>query len=258
MEITLDQLLQGKATRIKNREYFSTAAYVEPFIERVSRLTNDFRIQVQLPNQITYTSDGEVNLEDQTFNRVWIQAVLPDDYPIENHNNVIGIVYGLDVRKPVYKIYRGGLNAACTNLCIFSPDYLICQEIESEMALNFRYVDDIINMTDTSSKMIKKLQNMEFNTDERLVNEQLGKWIRNCISCSYDVGFGKVKIATSSPIEAFKHLFINENSDYYIGNREASMYDVYGAMTQTITDGLKRDLMNQAEKSLLVRSILNV
>lgn len=258
MEITLDQLLAGKATRIKNREYFSTAAYVEPFLERVQKLTSDFRVQVQLPNQITYTSDGEVNLEDQTFNRVWIQAVLPDEYPIPNHNNVIGMVYGLDVRKPVFKVYKGGLNQACTNLCIFSPEYLVCQEIESEMALNYRYVDDLVKMTDESASMIRKLQNMEFNTDDRLISEQLGRWVRNCIDCSYDVGFGKVKVATSAPIEAYKDLFLNEDSDYFIGNREASMYDVYGAFTQTITDGLKRDLMNQAEKSLLIRNILGV
>ena len=32
MELTLSQLLQGKATKIKDREYFSTKQYVEPFL----------------------------------------------------------------------------------------------------------------------------------------------------------------------------------------------------------------------------------
>ena len=32
MEITLDELLQGKATRTKERAYFPTEAYVEPFL----------------------------------------------------------------------------------------------------------------------------------------------------------------------------------------------------------------------------------
>ena len=258
MELTLEQLLRGKQTRIKNKEYFPTAAYVEPFINRVSKLTNDFRIQAVLPNQITYTNDGEINLEDQTFNRVWIQAVLPDDYPIPNHNNVIGMVYGLDVRRPVFKVYRGGLNQACTNLCVFSNDCLTCQEIESETPIDFRCVDRIIELVDDTAKMIRTLQNIEFNTDERLINENLGKWVRNCIDCSYDVGFGKVKIATSAPVEAYKYLFKDEDSGYYIGKTGGNMYDVYGAMTQTITDGLKRDIMNQVEKSLLVQSILGI
>jgi hypothetical protein len=41
MELTLNELLAGKATRIKNREYFPTKAYVEPFLKRVQKLTSE-------------------------------------------------------------------------------------------------------------------------------------------------------------------------------------------------------------------------
>ena len=75
MELTLNELLAGKACRIKNKEYFPTAAYVEPFLERAQRLTSELRIQVQLPNQITYTSSGDINTEDITYNRVLIEAI---------------------------------------------------------------------------------------------------------------------------------------------------------------------------------------
>lgn len=258
MDLTLNQLLQGKQTRIKNKEYFPTAAYVEPFLERLSKYTDTFVCKAVLPNQITLTKNGEVDLEDQTFNRVWIQAILPEDYPVPNHNNVIGMVYGLDVRKPVFKVYRGGLNQACTNLCIFSNDLLECQEMESETPVNFKAVDRIIEQTDNTAAMIRKLMATEFNTDDRLISEELGNWIRRCIDMSYNVGFGTVKVATSAPIDAYKMLFCKEDSDYYVGNREANMYDVYGAFTQTITNGLSKDIMNQVEKSLLIKSILNV
>jgi hypothetical protein len=258
MELTLEQVLGGKSTKIKNKEYFPTAAYVEPFIERLSKYTNNFVCKAVLPNQITMTKDGDINLEDQTWNRVWIQAILPDNYPIPNHNNVIGMVYGLDVRKPVFKVYRGGLNQACTNLCVFSHDMLTCQEIEAETPVDFRCVDRIIEDTDNSAQMIKRLMNTEFNTDERLVNENLGRWIRRCIEMSYNSGFGTVKVATSTPIDAIKMLFYKEDSDYFVGNREANMYDVYGAMTQCITNGLAKDIMNQTEKTLLIKSILGI
>ena len=89
MELTLEQVLGGKSTKIKNKEYFPTAAYVEPFIERLSKYTNNFVCKAVLPNQITMTKDGDINLEDQTWNRVWIQAILPDNYPIPNHNTGI-------------------------------------------------------------------------------------------------------------------------------------------------------------------------
>lgn len=48
MEITLDELLRGKATRIKERAYFPTEAYAEPFLETMSKFTSDFRVQVKL------------------------------------------------------------------------------------------------------------------------------------------------------------------------------------------------------------------
>ena len=34
--------MAGKATVIKNREYLSTEVYVAPFLERMSKFTNDF------------------------------------------------------------------------------------------------------------------------------------------------------------------------------------------------------------------------
>jgi len=66
MEITLPKLLEGKPTIIKNKEYFATKEYVNPFLDVMSKFTNDFVVKVQTPDQIT-TTDGE---EDLTFNRV--------------------------------------------------------------------------------------------------------------------------------------------------------------------------------------------
>ena len=109
MEITLDELLRGKATRIKDRDYFPTEAYAEPFLETMSKFTSDFRVQVKLPDQITRTITGEYNTDDVTYNRVLIEAVLPDEYAWDNHDEVIGFLYGLDVRKPICKMYRGVL-----------------------------------------------------------------------------------------------------------------------------------------------------
>lgn len=100
--------------------------------------------------------------------------------------------------------------------------------------------------------------NTEFNTDERLVNEDLGKWIRRCIEMSYNIGFGTVKVATSTPIDAIKMLLYKEDSDYFVGDRTATMYDVYGAFTQCITNNLSKDIMNQTEKTLLIKSILGI
>ena len=94
MDITIDELLKGKPTVIKGKNYFGTAAYVEPFLERLHNLTDDFRVHVQLPDQITKTITGDINTDDITYNRVYIEAVMPDEICYDNHDKVIGMVIG--------------------------------------------------------------------------------------------------------------------------------------------------------------------
>ena len=262
MELTLNELLAGKATRIKNKEYFPTRAYVEPFLERVQKLTSNLRIQVQLPKQITYTEDGSINTEDITYNRVLIEAILPDEYKFDDdpHRAVLGMVYGIDVRKPVVKFFKGQERMSCTNLCVFSPQMLACQDLEPETPIDFNPLKRIIEQTDDTASWMKKLIESEFDCGIQNVNESLGKWIRNCINYSYNNHYQPVKIACSTPIDAYKALFEKEDSDYYTGlnSGNISMYQVYNAFTQELTDGMKKDPFNIFEKTLLLKDILDI
>ena len=261
MEITLEELLAGRATRIKNKEYFPTTAYVEPFLERVQKLTKEVRVQVQLPNQITYTAEGGINTEDITYNRVLIEAVLPDEYRFNTdpHRAVLGMVYGIDVRKPVVKFFKGQERMSCTNLCVFNPQLLSCQDLEPETQIDFKPLERIIEQTDDTAIWLKKLIETEFDCSEHNVNESLGRWIRNCINYSFNNHYQPVKIACSTPIDAYKSLFEKEDDDYYIGlNGNTSMYQIYNAFTQVLTDGMKKDPFNIFEKTLLVKDILDI
>ena len=54
----------------------------------------------------------------------------------------------------------------------------------------------------------------------------------------------------------YKNLFINEESDYFIEeNTPVSMFTVYNSFTDLICNKDK-DIMNKAEKTLLLKSIL--
>ena len=261
-ELTLNELLEGRATRIKGKEYFPTRAYVEPFLERVQKLTSEFRVQVQLPKQITYTASGDINTEDITYNRVLIEAILPDEYKFNDdpHRAVLGMVYGIDVRKPVVKFFKGQERMSCTNLCVFSPELLSCQDLEPEASIDYNPLKYIIEQTDNTAVWMKKLIESEFNTAAQNVNESLGRWIRNCINYSYNNHYQPVKIACSTPIDAYKSLFEKEDSDYYSGidSGNISMYQVYNAFTQVLTDGMKKDPFNIFEKTLLLKDILDI
>lgn len=257
-EFSLEEVLQGKATRIKNKDYFKTADYLEPFLERMSKYTDNFTVKVKMPDQITLTEDGSVVTDDLTFNRVNVEAVLPDEYAFEGHTQVVGMVYGLDVRKPICKLYSGAERSACTNLCVFSPSGLNVQEIEPETAINFSCIKGLMERTETISRTLRRLSDTTFVASDENINESLGRWIRNAMAMDFSSGYGKVKIATTSVIDAYKDLFENEDSEYWTGDSDCSMFNVYNAFTQQITNGWSKDCFTRFEKTILVGRILGI
>lgn len=253
MEVTLEQLLKGKATRIKKNEFAQTEAYVTPFLERMSKFTNDFRCSVKLPDQITF----DPNSQDLTYNRVLIQAVLPQEYCIDNHDDVVGMVYGIDVRKPVIKFYRGALNRACTNLCVFDPDNLRIQELSPEKVPDFTYVDRLMSAQESFSDIIKIMKNTSIKYDYKLINEKLGEWIRNTMKEDYDNGFSKAKIGIPNVIDAYKLMYHEDESSYYVKpGEETTLFNTYNAFTELISNDNDKDIFNKCEKTLLLRRIL--
>jgi hypothetical protein len=257
MEITIDELLKGKATKIKEKAFYQTEAYVTPFLDRMQKITNDFKVKVELPDQITVTQKDDVDFDDITYNRVWIQGVLPQEYDIENHQDVIGMVYGLDVRKPIVKFYRGGLNRACCNLCVFNPSFLSCQDIYPEAPIDYVPVDDLIRKASELKQWLNTLHSTTFERSEQNINESLGLWVRRCLSVVYSNGFGKVKLAVSTAVDAYKLLFEDGESPYYVHQGEhTDMFNVYNAFTDIISNDKDKDIINKAEKCLLLKKIL--
>ena len=255
MELTVEQLLQGKATKIKEKEFFTTKAYVEPFFDRMSKYTEEFIINVKPADQISLTPNGEVNFDDIVYNRVWIQAILPDEYAYENHKRVMSMLYALDTRKPVVKMYTGALNMACLNLCVFNPDALNVAELEPITAINYSPINLLMGMNDTIKSTLEKLDKMIFNRNE--IYEDLGLWIDRCITSKFNSGFGTVKITESAPINVYKDLFYNEDSNYYTKGEEVDGFTVYNAFTDLITQD-KKDLVNKFEKTLLIKEIMDI
>lgn len=250
--MTLAELYKGKSTIIKNREFSPTKSYIEPFIQKMSAITDDFRIQVKLPDQMTFSP----NSPDLTYNRVVVQAVLPEKYSIEKHNEVLGMIYGLDVKKPIVKFYRGYLNQVCTNLCVFNPQWLNIQELLPGDPVNYAPIKSLLEYTNDFPVMIDKLKSTFLSRQE--ATNYLGQWIDYSLRGSQDYGFGKVKIASSIPIDAYKRLFITTDSEYFIPEGiDPSLYDVYNSFTQSITDD-KKDIMNKFEKTILINHLLKI
>ena len=249
-ETSLQQLLSGKATVINNKSYLSTYDYVQPFLDVMSKYTSDFRVKAKLPSQMTIT-----NTQDITYNRVLIEAVLPPEQCIEKHDEVVGFLYGLDVRKPISKLYRGYLNQACTNLCVFNNKWLEVAEIKPGELINIS-TKNMLELPNDFDIKIRKLK-ADFISREQIYN-RLGEWVHNSLTDYYYNGVQAVKISPNVTIEAYKSLYIDENSPYFITKtEEASMFDVYNAFTQIITDD-KKDFINHFEKTMMVNKLLGI
>ena len=59
-------------------------------------------------------------------------------------------------------------------------------------------------------------------------------------------------------VDGFVTVCQKKDSPYLISDDNANMFTVYNAFTQIITDSMKKDIMNQVEKTLLVNSILTL
>lgn len=251
MILSLEEVLQGKALVVKDNEYFPTKGYVEPFVERMSKYTNQFECQVKLPDTMTKDDDDI----DQGFVRVWVQAVLPEEYAFQNHQQSVSLLYALDTRKPIVKLFKNTINMACLNMCVFNPEHLWIDKLDPQKAINFKFVENVMSMTDNTRMMLERYSNTTLPNDKVL--ETLGTWVDRCIKTTYDNGYNKVKLAESLPVEVYKDVFIDKDSQYFKGE-DPTYFDIYNAFTYRVSNDKGKDIVNKFEKTYLISEILGI
>lgn len=253
--LTLENLFLGRATKIKNIEYLPTRAYVEPFIEICSQYTDEFIIDAVEAPQISIES-GDNHI---IYNRVYIQAVLPGNV-FNNHKQVLGMIYALDTRVPVLKLFSGGLNMACTNLCVFNPSALMVQQIEEKKPFNYSFLQYCGEFMDEVAQKLQIMSQTAYGRDKDSITDMLGTWVDNAIYQSLDHDFAKIKLGTQDVISAYKDLFVDKESKYYQPeeNSLVSMFDIYNAFTDRICNGKRSDMITKPEKILLLTDILGI
>lgn len=251
MEITLEQLLKGKSTKINNKDFLSTEDYVQSFIDQTKHLTDNYRIEAISPKQVTY----DVNGEDITYNKVLIQAVLPTKY--SKYNECISLCYALDIRKPIYKYYKSLFNNETGNIIAFNPEHLIIKEIKPNdiFAVN---IPELIQLTTDYTPRIRKYENELLSTDYDERCKRLGQWIESSFFELWRTELGgKVKWTTANIIKVFSNLYIDYNSDYYVGDKDSTVLNTYEAFANIIAND-KKDICNKYEKTMLINTLLKL
>lgn len=244
MEITLDLLLKGKPTIIKEREFLPTKEYVGEFIKVMSNFTDNFVVNVTLPTQLTLTNKEE----DITFNKVWIQAIIPG----EGLREVINLVYVLDIKKPCYKIFRTYSEEG--RHITFNDDWMVTGEIKDEP---FKLpIKELMGKENKVPMFLTKMKNT-FLSDENKY-DLLGQLVEKSMLYEYNSISGKVKLSPNTIIKAHESVYLDSTSKLYKKDQEATVYDLFTAFLTVIKDGYKKDPINVFEKSRLAEQILNI
>lgn len=250
-EIGIDELLTGKAIQRGSSTFPKTADIVLPFMSSLDRVTKDWKIKVAVPTTIsieenTHDDMTEIN-PDTMFYRVLIQAVLNDEYqlistPGDSYSKVVGMVYALDVMKPVIKVYSGGLRDACINLSIFSKNAVQYRHFTDEdFSAIYEtipgYLDGILEERVDFQQKIDFL-NREVLEGTRL-KQELGNLAVQCIA--------KNKSMTSHFTAAVNMLYNKADhggikNNYFNSDGRHTRYNIWNALTANITE--KADPVN--------------
>ena len=251
MEVTLDKLLSGKATRINSKDFLSTEGYVKPFIEEMSKFTSTYRIEAIPPSQVTTDKEGE----DITYNRVLVQAIMPTQ--IDEYNEIYTLAYSLDIRKPIYKVYRAMFNNTTNSIVAFDPNWLIVNEIKPTETFTLP-ITGLMGLTSDFEIKLKKYKNDTLSTKENDRYIRLGAWIEKCQFAVWQNDFGgKVKWSPTNVVKAYNNIYINTSSDYYVGDKDSSIINTYNSFAQLIADD-KKDICNKFEKTMLINLLLEL
>lgn len=251
MEITLEQLLKGKSTRINDKDFLSTEEYISPFVDKMKNFTDSYRIEAISPNQITLDKEGE----DITYNRVLVQAILPNK--VDKYNEMYTLTYSLDIRKPVYKVYRALYDNQSNILIAFNPNWFLTKEIKTNETFELP-LTSLMEATSDYEVKLKKYNNTVFSTKETDRYYRLGSWIEKCQFEIWRNEFGgKVKWSPANVVKAYNNIYINMDSEYYVGDKDSTIMNTYNSFAKLIADD-KKDICNKFEKTMLINSLLNL
>ena len=257
----LKELLKGSATSIKNKNYLSTASYVQPFIDRLDNYTKKFVCHVKMADQLSINSGSTTPV----YNKVLIHGIFPSNYDIKItdingtefvYHRVVCMGYNLDSKKPTCKFYTGVVDKDF-NFYAFGSDCISIQELEPDTPIDYSAVQTIIDngLKDNCQAMLEQIKDLAIEVDDIL--PKLGEWVDFTIKKEYINSAGKVKLSNNLPIEVYKELLLNKDSDYYSNSNSIFTTNILACfLNQVATDD--KDLINRYEKTQLINQLLKL
>lgn len=168
------------------------------------------------------------------------------------------LVYALDVRKPVYKLFRAFKDRKNGNLFVFNSQWLNVYELKpSTPFVEFdNVVKNLMEMTDDSEIRFNRLNRETLSSDSKKKQQELGFLVENSMFYEYCNKGGKVKLAPAMVLKAYQNVYMNSSSRNYVSDtEECTLFNYLDAFSTLITEDTK-DIVNRFEKSALALQIL--
>ena len=181
---------------------------------------------------------------------------MPDKYTIDGYAETYGLIYALDARMPVYKVYRAYVNKETHNMCVFDPTWIQVYEMKPETKLTYS-IQELMKKPLDIGKRLKIMKNTFISADIKDMHEFLGKLINRSLLYEYRNAGGKIKLSSSDVIKAFEDVYHNHSSHYYVQPTvEGSLHNYYGAFCSQITNS--KDIINRFEKTILAGMLFDL
>lgn len=260
--ISLNQLKTNKMTELTTLEdvlkskvyvnekggvnFHSPRQYIEPFLNKFKNISGaqyDVKVSGSVMNK---EEDETVNI---AYSRIGVKVTLPEQYRSNEHNSVIGMVYALDVTKPIMKVFSGEDADFCTNLAIFGAQYFHSVEILAGTANIYEraglYLEGVEKQLAEFQKVYERLNDTMYKGEDE-INRIMGHILRKSYENKY--------IGTNCVLSALKDLE-NNKSRYAIKDNETSAWNIYSAMTQYVTD--KVDIAEKPVKTVMISNLFH-
>lgn len=242
--VSLNDILKSKVYIKENSgvNFGSPRQYIEPFLEKMKDSGATYRVAVA-ERTANKEEEGEIN---EAYGRVLIEAKLPNEFCVNEHDSVIGMLYALDTQKPSMKIYSGENAWACTNLSIFGSRYI--HSVELVQGVNSVY-DKTMEYMEGLTQQLSRFRTIYTKMNEKIYE---GEEINTIVGYLLRESYKNKSIGTTPIISAMQSMEDNK-SKYAIRENKISQWLTYNAITQYVTD--KCSISEKASKSVSISNL---
>lgn len=240
--LELNDLLDSKIYVRNNISYMPPREIINPFLEKVGYSGEEINIQFQ-NEVINQNISGEENVAFPRFLvEVKKQMLMFGDV---QYQNTYGLLVAMDQQNPVAKVYSGTEVSACTNLCIFNAEHTFTQNLMESLDNTWNAVKGFVSGEEAKIEEYRDthLRLVANTLTQEDLNQKLGQLLR--VS-------GSSKLGTTPIVKAAK--LVSDRTSTYYAEKESNLYNLYNAITQSITDS--KDLLYRPDKTMALTQML--